>query len=76
MNNKLRQIREERGMSVSELSRRTGISRQSITKIELHDSEPSGITMLIISEVLEKDPREIFFTKDVIQGLQNNKQAI
>ncbi|MED2940696.1 helix-turn-helix transcriptional regulator [Cytobacillus horneckiae] len=75
MINKLRPIREKRGMSVSELSRRTGISRQSITKIELHDSEPSGLTMLLIADALELDPREIFFTSTVIQGLQN-EQAI
>lgn len=73
MNNKLREIREERGMSVSELSRRSGISRQSITKIELHDSEPSGLTMLLIAEVLDKDPREIFFTDSVMQGLRKER---
>ncbi|WP_174615247.1 helix-turn-helix transcriptional regulator [Virgibacillus ihumii] len=74
MDNKLRKIRNERGMSISELSRRTKISRQSITKIELHDSEPSGITMLTISKALDRDPREIFFTGSVIQGLQ--KQTV
>ncbi|MBP1971638.1 DNA-binding XRE family transcriptional regulator [Virgibacillus natechei] len=76
MNNKLRLIRKERGMSISELSRRTNISRQSITKIELHDSEPSGITMLEIARSLDKDPRDIFFTNVVIQDLQNEKQII
>lgn len=75
MNNKLREVREEIGMSVSELARRAKTSRQTITKIELHGQEPSGILMLAISNALKKDPREIFFTNDVIQGLQKSKLA-
>lgn len=77
MNNNLRKIRIEYGMSVSELARRANISRQAITKIELHGQEPSGATMLAIANALKKDPREIFFTDNVIQELQkNDKEAI
>ncbi|WP_121605553.1 helix-turn-helix transcriptional regulator [Virgibacillus sp. Bac332] len=74
MNNKLREIRMDIGMSVSELARRANTSRQTITNIELHGQEPSGLIMLSIAKALNKDPREIFFTNDVMQGLQ--KQAI
>lgn len=70
MYNKLREIRIDIGMSVAELARRANTSRQTITNIELHGQEPSGFLMLNIAKVLRRDPREIFFTESVIQGLQ------
>jgi DNA-binding XRE family transcriptional regulator len=70
LNNRLREIREEIGMSVSELARRVKTSRQTITNIELHGQEPSGTLVMNISEALKKDPREIFFT----QGVKHVKQ--
>lgn len=69
MNNRLREVRKEIGMSVSELARKAKTSRQTITNIELHGQEPSGVMMLAISHALQRDPREIFFIPDVIQGL-------
>lgn len=65
MTNKLREIRTEIGMSVSELARRTDTSRQTITNIELHGQEPKGLLMISISEALKKSPREIFLTSSV-----------
>lgn len=65
MTNKLREIRTEIGMSVSELARRTDTSRQTITNIELHGQEPKGLLMISISEALKKSPREIFLTSNV-----------
>ncbi|NBJ68875.1 MULTISPECIES: helix-turn-helix domain-containing protein [Clostridia] len=70
MNNRLREVRVEVGMSLSELARRTQASRQTITNIELHGQEPSGFLMLSIAQALNKDPREIFFVDNVIQDLQ------
>lgn len=70
MDNRLREERKSVGMSVSELARRSNTSRQTITNIELHGQEPSGTIMLAIAKALNKDPREIFFAKLVIQGLQ------
>lgn len=61
--NKLRAIRKEIGMPLSELARRANISRTALTKIELHGAIPKGNVMLALSEVLKKDPREIFFTQ-------------
>jgi putative transcriptional regulator len=72
-NNKLRNIREERGMSVAELARRSKTSRQTITNIELNGQEPSGRLLISISNVLGKDPREIFFYDDVTQVQRNEK---
>ncbi len=81
LENRLREVRLDYGMSVTELAKRAKTSRQTIHNIELHGQEPSGLMMLRISEALKKDPRDIFFTNLVIQGLQKgdnppNKQAI
>ncbi|MCP3810028.1 helix-turn-helix domain-containing protein [Paenibacillus sp. Lou8.1] len=75
LNNKLREFRKRRGMSVAELARRAKTTRQTITSIELHGQEPSGSLLILISEVLEKDPREIFFNRLVTHVEQNEKSA-
>lgn len=74
--NNLRKVRTNIGMSVSELARRTGTSRQTITNIELHGQEPSASLALSIAKTLKTDPYDIFFTKSVIRDLQGSKQAI
>jgi DNA-binding XRE family transcriptional regulator len=65
MTNKLREIRTEIGMSVSELARRAVTTRQTITNIELHGQEPKGLLMISISEALKRTPREIFLDSNV-----------
>ena len=67
MNNKVKEARIERGMSVSELARRTGLSRTAINNIENKNSNPLASTMYVISIVLEKEVSEIFFAPSVIQ---------
>lgn len=67
MNNKVKEIRTERGMSVSELARRTGLSRTAINNIEKGKSNPLASTMYVISSVLEKEISEIFFDASVIR---------
>ncbi|MFM9329007.1 helix-turn-helix transcriptional regulator [Paenibacillus mesotrionivorans] len=71
LNNKLRETRQAVGMSVSELARRANTTRQTITNIELHGSEPSGLLVITISEALKKDPRDIFF-KSVVAHVEQN----
>lgn len=75
LNNKLRQVREEIGMSVSELARRANTTRQTITNIELHGQEPSGLLMISISKALKCEPTEIFFVISVKHELQNESSA-
>lgn len=65
LNNRLREVREDIGMSVSELARRAKTSRQTITAIELHGQEPSGLLVIAIGEALKRDPRDIFFRQHV-----------
>lgn len=75
-NNKLRVIREDVGMSVSELARRAKVSRQTITNIELHGQIPSAPLMFAIADALKRQEREIFFANHVTQELQNrNSQS-
>lgn len=72
LNNRLREVREDIGMSVSELARRCKTSRQTITNIELHGQEPSGMLVLAIGEALKRDPREIFFANSVTHVEQSS----
>lgn len=75
MYNRLREVRTDIGMPVSELARRAKTSRQTITNIELHNQIPNGLLMISICEVLKKEPKEIFFGTNVICKLQNEKQG-
>jgi len=70
VNNNLKETRLKRGMSISELARRTGLSRVAITNIENGRSNPLETTIHSISVALEKEPHEIFFKQSVIQELQ------
>lgn len=74
--NNLRVVRKDVGMSVTELAKRTNTSRQTITNIELHGQDPSATLALEIAKTLNKDPYEIFFTNDVIHGLQNKVKEV
>ncbi len=68
VNNKLREVRKEVGMPVSELARRVKTSRQTITNIELYGQVPNGLLMIAICDVLKKNPKEIFFVNNVLHG--------
>lgn len=67
-NNRLREVRKEIGMPVSELARRVNASRQTITNIELYGQVPNGMLMIAICEALKKEPKEIFFIPNVCHG--------
>jgi len=66
MNNKLQIVRKEQGMSITELSRRSGLSRNAIYDIESGRTNPLGTTMYELSRALNKRVSEIFFNEDVI----------
>lgn len=66
MFNKLREIRIDEGMSVSELARRAKTSRQTIHAIENGSRKSvNGSLMFRIADALKRDEREIFFTRPV-----------
>lgn len=60
--NKLNEVRTRRGMSITELSRRSNISRHTLHKLENGTSNnPTVATVDAICRALEKKPDEIFF---------------
>lgn len=71
MENIVKDIRNKRGMSVSELAKRAKTSRQTIYAIEKNEIENiSGALMFRIADALEYDVREIFFESSVIHEEQ------
>ena len=52
VNGRLKAIREERGMSKSELARRAGTTYQTILNIESHRYDPSARTLAKIARAL------------------------
>ncbi|KMJ56438.1 hypothetical protein AB685_21870 [Bacillus sp. LL01] len=65
--------RLERGMPISELARRTGLSRVTITDIENGNTDPKFSTVMKIYEVLNIDSQQIFFGRSVNLDLQRGK---
>lgn len=63
---------EEFDLTQEELAQVLAVSRQTIVAIE-NGREPSGALMLKIAKFFNKDPREIFFTSDVVRSLQEKK---
>lgn len=75
LDNKVREVREMRGMSISELARRVKISRASIYAIEKKERKNiSGKIMFDISEALDKDVKDIFFIVNVNKKVHKCKE--
>lgn len=73
MENKLKAIRTDVGMSISELARRAETSRQTIHGIENGSiKNVSGMLMFRIADALRRSEREIFFSKQVTHEEQKN----
>lgn len=69
MINSLKSVRENKKITITELSRRSGISRTTIYKLESQKSNPSLETIQKISSGLDEKPEKIF-NLSVIQELQ------
>jgi len=70
LDNKLNEVRTNVGMSISELARRSKISRQTIYSIEKSERENiSTLTMLSIAKALNKNVSDIFFV-DTVQRVE------
>jgi transcriptional regulator with XRE-family HTH domain len=59
---RLRQLREERGNSIRELARRSGLSANALSLIERGRTSPSVSTLYKISEALEVPITSFFET--------------
>lgn len=68
--NNLKSIRTQRGITISELARRAKLNRITISNIENGKSNPTVSTVVAICKVLNKDPKEIFFSDCVYHEIQ------
>jgi transcriptional regulator with XRE-family HTH domain len=58
--NRLRELRLERGLSQTELSRRTGIGRPGLWRIETGRARPTRTSRSLLAAALELDPARVF----------------
>lgn len=70
MKNIVKQLRVNRNLTQEELAKALGVSRHTIMSIE-SGGNTTGHMVLKIADFFGKDPRDIFFTNDVAQSLQN-----
>lgn len=70
MKNIVKQLRVNRNLTQEELAKALGVSRHTIISIE-SGGNTTGQMVLKIANFFGKDPRDIFFTNDVVQSLQN-----
>ena len=62
MKNRLKEIREKKGMSQEELSEKSGISRTTISELETEKKEvTTNITLERLAKALEEKVSNIFF---------------
>jgi putative transcriptional regulator len=59
--NLVRQFRDERGMTQEELSRLSGVSRQSIISIESGRYTPSLLLALTLADIFECGTDDLFY---------------
>lgn len=65
MKNRLKIERAEFNLTQEELSKKIGVSRQTINSIEKNRYVPSTILALKLSEVFSKPVNEIFILEDI-----------
>jgi len=62
MKNRLKEVRESKGISQEELSEKSGISRTTISELETEKKEvTTNITLEKIAKALEEKVSNIFF---------------
>lgn len=69
MPNRLRLIREKKGLGQAELARLVGVTRQALSAVEANKQDPSLQLALQISRVLRTDMADIFFEDVAMEKL-------
>ena len=64
MENKIRALRSELGLSQEELARRCGVSRQTINAIEKGDYNPTIHLCIAICRALDKTLDQLFWEEE------------
>lgn len=67
LRNRVREARQQRGMSQRDLARVSGLARQTIVTVEQNSRTalPTGQVMLRLAEVLNEDISGLFWTEDI-----------
>ncbi|WP_342545777.1 helix-turn-helix domain-containing protein [Lysinibacillus sp. FSL K6-4013] len=73
ISNKVKEVRRKRGMSISELARRTNLSRVTIMNVENKEVIPNLETAILISRELDREIGDIFFEVSVNHELQRSE---
>ncbi|MCP1144870.1 helix-turn-helix transcriptional regulator [Lysinibacillus endophyticus] len=73
LGNRVKEIRNRRGMSISELARRTNLSRMTIINVEEGKLIPNMKTAYLISKELERNWEEIFYPTNIDTVIESNK---
>ena len=61
LNNNLKSIRAEKGMTHTDLANRVGVSRNTISSIETEQFNPTAKLALILCIALDKKFEEVFY---------------
>ena len=64
MENQIRALRKERGISQEDLARRCGVSRQTINAIEKGDYNPTIHLCIAICRALDKTLDQLFWEEE------------
>lgn len=77
LKNRVKYLRRSEGFDLTQeqLAKALGVSRQTINELE-KGRPPSAELLLKVSKFFNKDPREIFFTNDVVSNLQTQQDKI
>lgn len=61
LKNRIKEVRQERGLSQEELAKLVGVSRNTISSIETGQFSPTAKLALILCIALDKKFEELFF---------------
>jgi len=74
-NNKLYQLRKQKGLSQEELANRLNVSRQTVSKWEVGDSTPDMEKLVTISDLFEISLDELVMDKTPIHIGENTTKS-
>ena len=74
-NNKLYQLRKQKGLSQEELANRLNVSRQTVSKWEVGDSTPDMEKLVAISDLFEISLDELVMGKAPVHPEQNSNKS-
>ena len=75
MENRVKEIRNEMGMSQETFAKMIGLSRPALSQIENGQTTPGGDTIARMVKETGRKAEEIFFELAVVQKQQNDEPA-